>query len=104
MNNRDKLFKLMQENPDLPIVFSCSTEEMSDDYAYMFYEDFSCDVVTIYKTDETIYDDEDDIKEYYEYIYEDEYEGLSDEEFNANIQDLINNTEHYKAIRIYCKY
>lgn len=102
MNNRDKLFKLMQENPDLPIVFSCSTEEMSDDYTYMFYEDFSCDVVTIYKTDETIYDDEDDIREHYEYIYEEEYEGLSDEEFNKKIQELIDETPHCKAIRIYC--
>ena len=103
MNSRDKLFKLMQENPDLPLVFNCSTDEMCDDYAYMFYEDFGCDVVTIYKTDEQIYDDITDIREYYEYIYEDEYEGLSDEEFDTKIQDLINHTEQYKAIRIYCK-
>lgn len=102
MTNRDKLFKLMQENPKLPLVFDCSTDELDDSYAYMFYEDFSCDIVTIYKTEDQIFDDKDEIREHYEYIYEDEYEGLSDEEFDANIEDLIKHTEQYKAIRIYC--
>ena len=103
MNNREKLFKLMQENPELPLVFNCSTDELCEDYDYMFYEDFNCNITTIYKTEEQIYDNEDDIREYYEYIYEDEYEDLSDEEFNANIQDLIDHTEQYKALNIYCK-
>ena len=84
MSNRDKLLKLMQENPDLPVVFACTTEELGE-WEWTFYEDFSCDVVEIYKTEEEIYDDEIDVREHYEYLYEDEYEDLSKEEFDKKI-------------------
>ena len=100
MNNREKLFKLMQENPELPLVFNCATDEMDDSYSYMFYEDFGCDIVTIYKTNEQIFDYIVDITEYYEDMYDDE--DLSEEEFNKKIKQLVDNTEQYKAIRIYC--
>ena len=102
MSSRDKLFKLMQENPNLPLVFCCDSDELGE-YAWTFYEDFGCDIVTIYKTEEQIYDHIIDIEEYYQDLYEDEYKDLSDKEFNKKIQDLIEHTEQYKAIRIYCK-
>lgn len=102
MSNRDKLLKLMQENPDLPVVFACTIEELGE-CGWTFYKDFSCDVVDIYETEEEIYDDEIDVKEYYEYLYSDEYEDLSNEEFNKKIQELINEIPHYKAIRVFCK-
>lgn len=103
MNNREKLLKLMQENPDLPLVFCCSTDEMDDSYSSMFYRDFSCDLVTIYETEEDgIFDHIIDITEHYEYLYEDEYEDLSQEEFDKKIKELVDNTPHYQAIRIYC--
>lgn len=102
MDNREKLFKLMQENPELPLVFMCSMEEMCDDYSSMFYSNFGCDIVTIYYTEKQMFDDEIDIKEHYEYIYEDEYENLSEEEFDKKIKERIDETPHYKAIRVYC--
>ena len=102
MNSRDELFKLMQENPDLPIVFCCSSDEICDDYCWMFYKEFSCDIVNIYETEEQIFDCDIDITEYYQDLYEDEYSDLSDEEFNKKIHELVENTPHYKAIRIFC--
>lgn len=102
MTSQEKLFKLMQENPDLPIVFCCSTDEMDDGYSYMFYNDFSCDLVTIYRTENEVFDHIIDIEEYYQDLYEDEYEDLSKEEFDKKIKELVDNTFQYKAIRIYC--
>lgn len=102
MTSREKLFKLMQENPDLPIVFCCSTDEMDDSYSSMFYSDFSCDLVTIYRTEDKVFDHIVDITEYYEDLYEDEYEDLSKEEFDKKIKELVEDTFQYKAIRIYC--
>lgn len=91
----DKIRRLILENPTLPIVFFCSTDEILDEYYMTVFEDFSCDVVTIYKTDEMVFDHEIDIEEYYQDIYED----ATDEE----IKERINNTTQYKAIRVYCK-
>lgn len=103
MTNKEKLFKLMQENPDLPIVFCCSTDEIDDSYSSMFYKDFFCDLVTIYETEEDgIFDHITEITEHYEYLYEDEYEDLSKEEFDKKIKELVEDTFQYKAIRIYC--
>ena len=91
----EKIKRLILENPTLPIVFCCSTDEILDEYCMTFFEDFSCDIVTIYKIDEYIFDHIIDIEEYYQDLYEDE----TDEE----IKERINNTTQYKAIRVYCK-
>lgn len=91
MSKADELRKLIQENPDLPLVFCCGTDELEDGYL-TFYEDFSCDVVTIYKTDEKVFDHIIDIEEYYQELYE------TDED----IQKAIQKTPQYKAIRIIC--
>ena len=100
MSSRDKLFKLMQENPNLPIVFSCSSDEVCDEYCWTFYTDFSCDVCDIYETEEQIYDNVTEITEHYQYIYGDD--DLSDEEWDKKIKQLVDETPHYKAIRIFC--
>lgn len=103
MNEKEKLIKLIQENPELPIVFNCSTDEMDDSYSYMFYENFICDVKTIYKTkDDGVYDHIVDISDYYASMYEAELENLSDEEFDKKIKELVDNTEQYKAILVSC--
>ena len=102
MNNRDKLFKLMQENPDLPIVFCCSSDELDDAYSWMFYRGFSCDIVNIYEIEDRIFDNDIDLEEYYQDLYEDEYKDLSNEEFDKKIKKIVENTPHYKAIRIFC--
>lgn len=102
MMERNKLFKLMEENPDLPIVFCCSSDEIDNGYSWMFYESFSADICDIYKTDDRIFDCNVDITEYYEDLYENEFENLSKEEFNKRIKELVDNTPHYTAIRVFC--
>lgn len=101
--NRDKLFKLMKDNPELPIVFYCSSDELIDDNYRTFYNNFNCEICDIYETDEIIFDNKIDITEYYEDLYCD-YEGLSDKEFDKKIQKLVEKTPHYKAIAVYCNY
>lgn len=101
MSSREKLLKLMQENPDLPVVFACSSDELGE-YCWTFYENFSCEIVDIYKTEEYIYDDVIDVTEYYQDLYGNDEE-LSDEEWDKKIQELVDETPHYKAIRVFCK-
>lgn len=88
----EELRELIIENPTLPIVFCCGTDEL-EDYYLTFYENFSCEIVTIYKTDERIFDHIIDITEYYQEIYE------TDEE----VEKAIEETVQYKAIRVICK-
>lgn len=102
MKSEEKLFNLMKEHPDLPIVFCCSSDEVCDEYSWTFYEEFSVDICDIYKTDDRIFDCNIDITEYYEDLYEDEFENLSDEEFNKKIKELVDNIPHYVAIRVLC--
>lgn len=93
IDEENKLKELIIENPTLPIVFCCSSDELEDGYL-TFYKDFSCDIVTIYEiNDEKVFDHIIDVEEYYQDIYE------SDED----IQKAIEETIQYKAIRVYCK-
>lgn len=86
-----ELEKLMKENPTLPLVFSCSSDELEEGYI-TFYKNFTCKVVTIYETEERVFDNTIDIYEYYEGIYENEDE----------IVKAIEETVQYKAIMVYC--
>lgn len=97
----EKLRKLILENPLLPIVFCCSSDELTDDYSYIFYKDFSCEIATIYETDEKVFDHIIDITEYYQDIYD--YEDITKKEFDKKVQEAVEDTIQYKAIRIYCK-
>lgn len=96
----EKLRRLIIENPSLPIVFCCSSDELTD-YSWTFYRDFSCKIVTIYETDEKVFDHIIDITEYYQDIYD--YEDMTKEEFDKKVQEEVENTTQYKAIRIFCK-
>lgn len=96
----NELRKLIIENPTMPIVFCCSSDELEDGYM-TFYEDFSCEIVTIYQTEEKVFDHIVDITEYYEEMYSDE--DLSQEKFNKKVQEAVENTPQYKAIRVFCK-
>jgi len=102
MNEKEKLLKLIQDNSNLPIVFECSSDELCDDYCTTFFTNFSCKICDIYETEDYIYDDVIDVTEYYQNIYADEYENLSNEEFDKKIKELVDETPHYKAIRVFC--
>lgn len=88
----EELRKMMSENPNLPVVFCCGTDEL-EDYYLTFYENFRCELVRIYKTDERVFDSIIDVTEYYQEIYE------TDEE----VERAIEATEQYDAILVICR-
>lgn len=101
--DNEKLRKLIAENPELPLVFYVSNDEICWDYSSTVFEGCYCKVDTIYIDDDRTYDDFDDIlDEYRDYLCEEEqYKDLSDEEYDKVVEKYINeNVRHYKAIII----
>ena len=103
-NNKEELIKLIQENPDLPIVFSINNEYIAYDYGSSVMYDFWCDVGEIWDLgDEMVFDDKDYVLEYYQdMLYDDDkYKDLSDEEYEKAVAEYVeNNVKHYTAIII----
>lgn len=90
-----ELRKAIAENPDLPIVVLVGQDAASDDFGYTYCCNVQCYVDDIldcqceWQTDfETVYTDqsdfEDDLREYLS--EQDEYEKLSDEEFDKIVE------------------
>lgn len=108
MSKADELVKLIQENPNLRLVFMMSNDEVAGDYGCTVMEDFTAYVSEVYKYerwgDLVFSDDEGEVVEYYmEELAEDEkYIYLSQEEYEEVIKNYVrHNVEHYKAIVIY---
>ena len=103
-NNKENLIKIIQKNPDLPIVFSVNNEYIAYDYGSSIMYDFWCNVGEVWELDEEIiFDDKDYVLEYYQDILcdDDKYKDLSDEEFGKAIEEYVeNNIRHYAAIII----
>ena len=98
-----ELLKLIQENPDLPIVFMVDGSVVFDpyEYRYTFVESYGASVETIWKYQDGYYDHIVDITEAVENDLIDQYEDLSDEEFDKVVEKYIEeNVERYKAIVI----
>ena len=98
-----ELLKLIQENPDLPVVFMVYGEDLADEYEYRYtlIENYGARVETIWKHQDRFYDHIVDITEAVENDLIDQYENLSDEEFDKVVEKYIEeNVEHYKAIVI----
>lgn len=104
--DNEELRKIMEENPDLPLVFMVMNDELLDGNCSTVFEGCSCDVETVYFYEISSFGNNctDDYREVYEY-YEDkfcdneEYKNLSDEEFEKAINKYIEeNVRHYKAI------
>ncbi len=107
-NNKEELIKLIQENPELPLVFMISNDEVAEDYGSTVYEYFTAHKSEVYKYerygDLIFSDDERYVIEYYcDYFGDEEkYKDLSDEEYEKVIKEYVNtNVEHYKAIVLY---
>lgn len=101
--DNEELRKMIQENPDLPLVFYVVNDEIAYDYGITVFEGCTCKVGTIYIDDERSYDDLDDIKDEYKDILcdDDNFVDLSDKEFDKAVEDYVNeNVRHYKAIII----
>ena len=100
-----ELLKLIQENPDLPVVFMVDGSELIDpyEYRYTFVERYGAEVETIWIYQGTYYNHIVDITEAVEedVLNEEGNENLSDEEFDKAVKKYIEeNVEHYKAIVI----
>lgn len=101
MRDNKELRKLIEENPDLPLVFIVPTDYLDDTYSGMVFQNSSCYVSEVYFYDEHFSDDIRDIIDDYRDILaeDDEYVYLSDEEFDKAVENYVdNNVEHYKAI------
>lgn len=98
----EELKKLIQENPELPLVFNIYTENIDTDYCCQVFEGMvSCKVETVYFTDDRSYDDFDDVLDDFmnDFADEEEYKDLSDEDYEEVIKRYVEeNVRHYKAI------
>lgn len=103
-NNKEELVKLIQENPNLPLVFFAYNDDFIPDYGGTVFEKYYCYIAEIYideQGDNTYYDDIDDVLELWRdrLCDEDEYKDLSDEEYNKEIEKYIEeHVVHYEAI------
>ena len=88
-----ELVKLIQENPELPLVFMVDGEEIVDpyEYGYTLIEKYRVSVQTIWIYQDRYYNHIIDITEAVEedLINEEEYENLSNEEFNKAVDCSI---------------
>lgn len=103
-NDKEKLIELVKENPNLPLVFMVSNDEIAWDYGTTVYQDFWCHVSEVYVLDEEWSDDFDYVVEKYsnDLCDDDKYKNMTDEEFEQAMKEYVNmNVEHYKAIVIY---
>lgn len=99
-NSRDKLFKLMSENPTLPIVFYTDEDNACSDYTWTFRSNFMVNKEMVYELDDLIENDEDSAREHLENYYADceEYANMSDEEYAKIIDEKLKEVKHYEAI------
>ena len=99
--DNEELRKMIEEHPDLPLVFEVYNDEVCFDYGCSIFEGSRCRVGTVWFTEERMYDDKDDVVEEYVSMYEDadEWCDLSNEEFYKRLSDLVEEeVRHYDAI------
>lgn len=105
-NNKEKLLKLIEENPNLPVVFFAANDDFCPDYGSTVFENFSCYKAIIWIDDDydrTYYDDFEEIVEIYsDRLYDDDrFKNLFNEEYEKAIEEYVKETvEHYEAIII----
>lgn len=97
-----ELRKLIIDNPDLPLIVFCGDDSWHDWYPYEKANVNSCDIqeLTLYK-DWWIPKDEYEEQLRDDLCDEEEYIGMTDEEYDRMIDQKVNETEFVKAIVIY---
>lgn len=101
MKDNEELRKLIESNPDLPLVFLVDSESVDCGYYYAVFQHSKCYVSEVYFDDEHYTDDVEDMIDDYRNILADkeEYKDLSEDEYDEAVEKYINeNIEHYKAI------
>lgn len=101
MKNNEELRKLIESNPDLPLVFIVPTENISCDYTGQVFQKSNCYVSDVYFYEEFYTDDKTDMEEYIRNILDNSplSYGMDDETFDELVEDYIKKeVESYKAI------
>lgn len=103
LSDTSNLRKLILENPDLPLLIFCGEEAWSGDWAYeqaVSVSDGKILELTLY---EHMWRTKDDYEEELANDLSDkeEYENLSDKEYEKVIKQKVSETEFVKAIVIY---
>lgn len=99
----DELKRLIEKYPDYPIVVMCASEVVSDDdYRWWYAPDIKFDIGEILDCEQDIDDTkvytdmddfEDDVRD--KLSWDDEYENLSDEEFEKAVKEKLKEYEPY---------
>ena len=97
-----ELRKLIIENPDLPLLIFCGPETNSGEYSYESNTDVRCDIqeLTLYK-DWWIPKDEYEEQLRDDLCDEEECKDMTDDEYDAMIDQKVSEAEFVKAIVIY---
>jgi hypothetical protein len=106
MNNHKELFKLIQENPELPIVPMVNYEVcVSDDYNCWMGSWGKASIDEYWCSDGRIYFKDDDfeklVQELIDNNYDNDWKGKTDEEMDKLTNDIVNGYEWIKCIVIY---
>ena len=102
--DNEELRKMIQEYPDLPLVFMVNNDEICFDYGCTVFEGCRCKIGTVYIDDDQTYDCVEDAIETYSDIYcdDEKYEDLNDKDFYEAMKEYVNeNIRHYEAIIVY---
>lgn len=103
MKQTEELQKLIAEHPDYPIVVLCSSDVVADDgYSYWYAPKLSFAIGEILDceqdiNDEKTYSDRDNFEEDVRFMLEcdDQYENLSDNDFDKLVQNELKKYEPY---------
>ena len=103
LEDTTKLRKLIIENPDLPLLIFCGEESYYDDgypYSMAYASNAEIQELTLYND---VWMDKDDYAEKLsdDLCDEEEYINMTDDEYDAMIEQKVNETEFVKAIVIY---
>lgn len=100
-----KLLKLVEQNPTLPLVFFVASEDICDDYSYVFMKSKRIEKGTIYESDinDCVYTSKDEyVEELCDYFSDDvRYSNLTDTEYEKEMQREADKVPHYEAIIVY---
>ena len=107
LHSGDKLKQALKENPDLPVIFQCSTESEYDNYVTDDADVYVGEVLTVEgPDDEKIYFERDDLEADIENSLDgEETENLPDTEFEALVESMAAEYDKYwmKTIIVYLR-
>lgn len=110
LTNEEKnieLLKLVEQNPNLPVVFFAASDDICDEYSYTFMKSRSVTKGIIYESDinDCIYTSKDEyVEELCDYFADDvRYSNLTDAEYDEEMQKEADKVPHYEAIIVYIR-